>query len=166
MWVILKFDKKNLLTLKFDLINKIGSEIKFYNPKLQFKKFFKNKIQIKEEYLLGDYLFCFHKDFSKKTILESLKYCKGLKYFLSNYIQSQKNIAKFISLCKTNEDDKGFIKSSFFNFKNYKKFKLISGPLTNFVFDLIEENKFSLKANIGHYRFTVSKENNLLSPVN
>ena len=166
MWVVLKFDKKNLSTLKFDLINRVGCEIKYYQPKFLLKKFLKNKIKVKEEYLLGDYLFCFHKNFSNKAILDSIKYCKGLKYFLTNYVQSQESIINFIHLCKTNEDDQWYIKSSFFKFKSFKKFKIISGPLTNFVFDLIEENKFSLKANINNYRFTVSKKNNLLSPVN
>ena len=43
MWVVLKFDKKNLSTLKFDLINRVGCEIKYYQPKFLLKKFLKNK---------------------------------------------------------------------------------------------------------------------------
>ena len=70
MWTVLKIDKKNLALLKKDLSNKLGKDVKFYIPKLQLKKFLKKKIFIKEISLLGDYLLCFHKDFSKRSVFQ------------------------------------------------------------------------------------------------
>ena len=165
MWTILKFNKKNIALLKKDFINKLGKDVKFYMPKLQLKKFLKKKIYIKESFLLGDYLMCFHKDFSKRSVLTSLKYCKGLKYFLNDVLNSQNEIEKFISKCKENEDENGFIKSTFFDFKNKRNYEIISGPFTNMIFNIIQENKLSIKALIGNYRITVSKEQNLFRPV-
>ena len=39
MWIIIKFDKKNLNLLKQDLGNKLGKDIKFYIPKILIKKY-------------------------------------------------------------------------------------------------------------------------------
>ena len=83
MWAVLKIDKKNLELLKNEFKKKLGDDVQFYTPKLQLKKFLNKKIYKKEILLLGDYLLCFHKDFSKKSVLTSLRYCKGLRYFLS-----------------------------------------------------------------------------------
>ena len=164
MWAVLKIDKKNLALLKKDFSNKLGKDVKFYIPKLQLKKFLKKKIFIKEISLLGDYLLCFHKDFSKRSVLDSLKYCKGLKYFLTDFLNSQNEIEKFITKCKENENENGFIKSTFFEFKKSKKYEFISGPFTNMIFNILQENKLSIKALIGNYRATVSKELNLFRP--
>ena len=165
MWAILKFDKKNFHLLKNDLKEKLGDDVQFYSPKLRLKKFLKKKICFKEINLLGDYLFCFHKDFSKMSVLDSLKYSKGLKYFLTDFLKSQIDIKKFILRCKENEDENGFIKSTFFNYKLTKKFELISGPLTNLIFNVVEENKKFVESYIGNYKVTVSKEENLFRPV-
>ena len=107
---------------------------------------------------------CFHKDFSKRSVLTSLKYCKGLKYFLTDFLTSQNEIEKFISKCKENEDENGFIKSTFFDFKSKKNYEFISGPFTNMVCRVMAENKLSIKTLIGDYRVIVSKEKNLLQP--
>ena len=165
MWTVLKIDKKKLSLLKNDFTNKLGKDVKFYIPKLQLKKFLKQKIYIREISLLGDYLLCFHKDFSKRPVLTSLKYCKGLKYFLTDFLNSQNDIEKFINKCKENEDENGFIKSTFFDYKKSKKYEFISGPFTNMVFNIIQENKLSIKAIIGNYKVTVSKDQNLFRPV-
>ena len=165
MWAVLKIDKKNLAFLKKDFSNKLGKDVKFYIPKLQLKKFLKKKIFIKEISLLGDYLLCFHKDFSKRSVLDSLKYCKGLKYFLTDFLNSQNEIEKFITKCKENENENGFIKSTFFEFKKSKKYEFISGPFTNMIFNILQENKLTIEAIIGNYKATVSKEENLFRSV-
>ena len=165
MWAVLKIDKKNLAFLKKDFSNKLGKDVKFYIPKLQLKKFLKKRIFIKEISLLGDYLLCFHKDFSKRSVLDSLKYCKGLKYFLTDFLNSQNEIEKFITKCKENENENGFIKSTFFEFKKSKKYEFISGPFTNMIFNIIGDNKLSIKARIGNYIATVTKDKNLFRPV-
>ena len=53
----------------------------------------KNKKSKKKEIdLMGDYLFCFHKDFKKNSVLESLKFCRGVKYFINGHIETQNEI--------------------------------------------------------------------------
>ncbi len=165
MWAVLKIDKKNISLLKRDLLSKLGSEVKFYMPKLKLKKFLKRKIFVKESYLLGDYLLCFHEDFSKRSVLTSLKYCKGLKYFITSFLNNQKEIENFIEKCKKNEDENGFIRSTFFEFNNTKNFEFISGPFTNMIFRILHENKLNIRASLGKYNVTVSKEENLFRPV-
>ena len=165
MWTVLKIDKKNLSLLKDEFKRKLGSDVKFYIPKLELKKFFNRKIYRKEIFLLGDYVLCFHKDFSNKSVLTSLRYSRGLRYFLSDFFNSQNEIQTFIDKCKENENEKGFIKPSFFNFKIDKSFEFISGPFTNVIFRVLDENKVSIKALVGNYKFTVSKDLNFFRPV-
>ena len=165
MWAVLKIDKKSVELLKRDLFLKLVSDVKFYMSKLKLKKFLKRKIFIKESLLLGDYLLCFHRDFSKKSTLTVLQYCKGLKYFLTDFLIHQNEIINFINKCKKNEDVNGFIKSTFFEFNNDQNFEFISGPFTSMVFRILQENKLSIRASIDKYNVTVSKEANLYRPV-
>ena len=101
MWAIIKIDKKNLSYLKHSFKNKLGDDLKIYSPKFLIQKFHKNKLKTKEIELLGEYLFCFHKKFENPTTISSLKYTKGLKYFLNGFLQSQEDIKKFIFRCKS-----------------------------------------------------------------
>ena len=165
MWAVLKFDKKNLALLKKDLNTKLGKDIKFYSPKIQLKRFLKRKIFVKEISLLNDYLLCFHKDFSKRSVLNSLKYCRGLKYFLSDFLTSQKEIEKFIYKCKKNETKNGYIASSFFEHKKNENYEFMSGPFTNFIFSILKENKLSIYGIVGNYSITVSKNSNYFRTV-
>ena len=165
MWAILKIDKKNLKTLKTDFYNKLGKDVKFYIPKIQIKKSFKKKIFTKEVSLLNDYLLCFHKDFSKKSVLTSLKYCRGLKYFLSDFFSSQKEIENFIFKCKKNETESGYIQPSFFEHKKNGSYEFISGPFASFIFNIFKENKLSMFGMMGNYKITVSKNNYFLKTV-
>jgi hypothetical protein len=165
MWAVIKFDRKNLENLKKEFFNKLGKDVKFYLPRLKLIKFLNKKTYKREIFLLGDYLLCFHKDFSKNSILSSLRYSRGLKYFLNDFLNSQTDIEKFVNKCKINEDSNGFLKATFFNFKNKNKYEFISGPFTNLIFSVLKENNLSVDALIGKYRITVSKENNLFRPV-
>ena len=165
MWIVAKIDTKKIYTLKNEFFQKLGSNVKFYAPKLKLKKFMNSKIQIKENYLLGNYVLCFHKDFEKRSVLTSLKYCKGLKYFLNDLYSSQKEILNFIYKCKENEDKNGFLKQSFFDFKNNDKYEFISGPFTNLIFTLLSQNKIYINASIGKYKISVSKADNFFRPV-
>ena len=165
MWAIIKIDIKKISTLKSEFINKIGGEVLFYSPKLKLKQYTKSKVCSKEIYLLGNYILCFHKDFGKQSVVQTLKYSKGLKYFLNNLNSNQNDIENFITKCKEHEDENGFIKQTFFNFKSYKKFKFLSGPFTDFMFTIINENKSTIKALIGKYKVTMSKEKNFFRPI-
>ncbi len=165
MWAIIKIEKGKLATIKKEFFSKLGNDVKFYIPKMKLNKFCKTKVLTKESYLLGDYLLCFHKDLSKSSVINYLKYCKGLKYFLKNFQSSQNEIEKFISKCRENEDKDGYIKQTFFNLKINCKFEFISGPFTNLIFSILYENKFYVEALMGKYKLTVSKQKNLFRPV-
>ena len=165
MWAIIKIDIKKISTLKKDFFDKLGGDVEFYMPKLRLKKYIKSKIYLKEVNLLGNYLLCFHKDLANKSVLNTLKNSKGLKYILNNFSSSQIEIQSFINKCKENEDKEGYIKQNFFNFKSYSKYKFISGPFTNLIFTIINENNFTIKALMGNYKISVSKEQNLFRPV-
>jgi len=114
MWAIIKFDKKKLELLKKDLKEKLGEDINVYKPKLLFKKYKNNKLINKEFNLLGDYLFCFHKNFQDSSTISKLKFSKGLKYFLNGFVQSQKEINKFIKKCKESENEEGYLSQNFY----------------------------------------------------
>ena len=45
------------------------------------------------------------------------------------------------------------------------KLEFISGPFTNLIFSILEENKNTIKALIGKYKMSVSKEENFFRPV-
>ena len=90
MWTVLKFNKRELEFLKTDLSNKLKSMPKFYIPKLKYQFFKKNKLHYKESFLLGDYLLCFHNDFNNQKVIESIKTCRGLRYILTEFYNSQK----------------------------------------------------------------------------
>ena len=124
MWVIAKINTNEFSLFKNSINNANGSITEIYFPKiLQIR----NKQQ-KGKNLLGDYIFCFNKHFNDKKI-KALKYLKGLNYFLDNSLLNQKEINAFISLCKSFEDKRGLLKSSFFLNFNSKRFKFINGPL-------------------------------------
>tara|TARA_Y100000389_G_C17432098_1_gene503297 strand:- start:152 stop:652 length:501 start_codon:yes stop_codon:yes gene_type:complete len=165
MWTILKFKKKNLFLLKKDLLSYLGNDVEFYLPKIKIQKKVNNKLQSKGNFLLGDYLLCFHKSFENKKTITSLKYCKGLKYFLNNFIEEQEEISNFVNKCKTNEDEDGFIKQCFFEFKENGIFKFITGPFTDTGFKIIDRRKTDIKILIGKFTATVSKDNYLFRPV-
>ena len=74
MWTIIKFERKKLTFLKSDLEKKLGSNCKFYIPKLLFKKYSKKKWKKKEFNLLGDYLFCFNEKFNDSKVVKSINY--------------------------------------------------------------------------------------------
>ena len=60
---------------------KFGNDFKIYYPKIRIEKYKKNKIIKKEFSLLGDYIFCFQKNFNKQNILQQIKFFRGVKYF-------------------------------------------------------------------------------------
>ena len=103
MWTILKFEKKKLAFLKKDLSKKLGKDYVIYIPRLFFQKYKNNKLINKEFNLLGDYLFCFHKNLCDQKNIDSLSYVRGLKYFLNGFVQSQEEIKKFIKILKEEE---------------------------------------------------------------
>ena len=126
MWAIIKIDKKRINHLKEDLKNKLGEDYIIYCPKLIMQKYRNNKLINKEFDLLGDYLLCFHKDFQNPITLDKLKFTRGLKYFLSGFSQSQKDIEKFILKCKESENKNGHLTQSFYEICKNTNYKFLS----------------------------------------
>ena len=118
--------------------------------------------------MLNDYMFCFHEKFNNKNFLPILNYIKGLKYFLPNFIEAQKDIKNFIFACKRNEDKNGFVTQNFFyNLKNFKdkEYKFQSGPFTNLIFKIINVEKSFLNILIGKYKTTIKNNKYLFETV-
>ena len=88
--------------------------LKYITQKISIQKYRNNKLLKKEIYLLGNYVFCFHKKFYEPKIINNLQNLRGLKYFLRGFSSSQKEIINFIEKCKQLEDEKGLISSQIY----------------------------------------------------
>ena len=165
MWIIVKFDKKNLEFLKNDFKKKLGEDFTIYNPKLSIQKYKNNKLINKEFNLLGDYLFCFHKNFNKSEILNQLKFTRGLKYFLSGFKESQNEIKQFIQKCKNCENDKGYLSQNFFDLYINAKYKFTSGPFSEMIFKIIDLQKNKINILLGDIKTTIKKNEFIFSPI-
>ena len=164
MWTIIKFDKKNLESLKKDLKEKLGKDFTIYSPKLSIKKYKNNKLINKEFNLLGNYLFCFHKNFEDQKTINKLKFVKGLKYFLSGFIQSQEEIKKFIQKCKNYENNEGYLVQNFFELYINSKYKFTSGPFVEMIFKIINLQKNKINIMLGYMKTTIKKDEFLFIP--
>ena len=166
MWTVVQIKMKNLNTFKKDLTEKIGNDIKFYYPKIEYHKYFGVKVKRIEKLILGNYIFCYHEKFKKSSFAREVKFVKGLKYFLEGHDQNQDNIIKFIDYCKTCENEKGYLTQSFFKTIIGKKAKFISGPFANMIFEILEKQKNKLKILVGNIVTTIpSKTNYLYRPI-
>ena len=134
MWAIIKFDKKNFHFFKKDLRNKLGHGHILYSPKILVNKYKNNKLIKKEFSVLGDYVFLYDEKLKDKEILAKLQFAKGLKHILSGFLFYQKEIVKFINRCKEFENESGYITQNFFDIKEISKYKFISGPFVNKIF--------------------------------
>tara|TARA_B100002051_G_C16643673_1_gene590019 strand:+ start:467 stop:964 length:498 start_codon:yes stop_codon:yes gene_type:complete len=164
MWAVLKFDKKNLALLREDFKYKLGKDFKIYIPKLRIQKYKNNKLINKDFNLLGDYLFCFHKNLEYKKIVNTLKFSRGLKYFLDGSAESQKEIETFITKCKTAENNEGFLSRDFFDLEIHKQYKFSSGPFTDRIFKIINLQKNRIKILMGNIKTTIKKKEFLFIP--
>lgn len=165
MWAIIKFEKKKLSFLKYDLEKKLGTNCKFYIPKLLIKKrCAKKKLEKKELNLLGDYLFCFNEKFDDTKNIKTINYSRGLKFILQGFKQSQDEIIGFIEKCKISEDLNGYISEQFYDLKINSNYKFISGPFTNFIFKILQLQKNKIKILLGKFETTI-KTKDLFQPI-
>jgi len=165
MWIIIKFDKKNLEFLKKELKKKMGDDLTTYNPKFLFEKYINNKLISREFNLLGDYLFCFHKNLKNTSTLNSLKSTKGLKYVLNGFVHSQEEIKKFIKKCKDSENRKGYLTQNFFELCVNSRYQFISGPFVNTIFKIINLQKNKMNILLGDIKTTINKTEFLFNPL-
>ncbi len=157
MWIVAKYDKKKANFFLEDLKKKLEDKVVIYNPRVKIEKFYKKKIISKELNILGDYIFCFNPKFADQKIIDNLQFTKGLKYFLSGFYKSQKEIKEFIKKCKKSENENGFISADFFDIELNKKYKFNSGPLLNLIFQVVEVQKTKFKVLMGDKIATVEK---------
>ena len=162
MWVVAKVRIKDLNTFKKNLAEKIGDDIKFYHPKIEYYKYFGYKVKRFEKFILENYIFCYHAKFKKPNSVNEVKFLRGLEYFLEGYNQNQNNIVKFIECCMAFENDKGYLTQSFFATITSKKAKFISGPFTNMIFEILEKQKNKLKILVGNIVTTMPNNTNYL----
>ena len=141
MWAIIKIDKKKFELFKIEMKKKLGGECKFYSPKLKIERVKNKKIKERTFYLLGDYIFCYNKQFNQKFFASQLKSIIGLKYIINNFFLAQNEIKIFIDKCKSLENSDGFIKENLFNIYVNKNYRFISGALSGTLFKIIEFNK-------------------------
>jgi len=165
MWTIIKFDRKNLTFLKRDLKDKLGNNFLIYTPKLFIQKFKKNKLINKEFNLLGDYLFCFHKNFKDPKIINNLKFTRGLKFFLNGFVQSQEEIKEFIEKCKNSENSNGYLSQNFFEMNINSEYKFSSGPFAEMIFKVLSFQKRKINILLGNIKTTVNKDDFLFNPL-
>ena len=166
MWVVAKVKIKNLVMFKKKLAEKMGSDVRFYYPRIEYHKYNGNKVKIFEKHVLESYIFCYHENFKKACFINEVKFLNGLQYFLEGCNQNQNNIIKFINYCKTFENEKGYLNQSFFKSIISKKAKFISGPFTNLIFEIIEKQKNKLKILVGNIVTTIpNKKNYLYRPI-
>ena len=165
MWTVIKFDRKEFEFLKKDFEKFFGKDIKIYVPKLFFHRYKKNRIVIKEFNLLGDYLFCFHDKFKNPQIINSLKFTRGLKYFLNGFTDSQEEINKFIKKCKDSEDRNGYLTQNFFDLCVNSSYEFTSGPFTEKIFRIIDLQKNKINILLGNIKININKKKFLFRPV-
>lgn len=165
MWTVLKFDNKKINTLQKELHNKLGSDYKIYMPKILIKRYIKKKYKESEICLLGNYMFCYHKNFQNSSTINQLRFMKGLKYFVNGFYSSQNEIEKFIEKCKKLENKKGYITQNIFDIIETKKYKFISGPFSNQIFEIMKFQKNKIEALIGNFRTKIDKEKFLSFPI-
>jgi len=165
MWTVLKFDKKGLALLKEDLEKKLGKDFKIYIPKLRIQKYKNNKLINKELNLLGDYMFCFHESLDCKKTIDSLRFTRGLKYFLEGFAESQKDIEGFIKRCKNSESKEGFLSRNFFDLELHKRYRFSSGPFADKIFQIVNLQRNRIKILMGNIKTTIKKKEFLFTPV-
>jgi hypothetical protein len=162
MWIVAKIKTKEMQIFKRDMLKKVGNEVKFYCPKIKYQRYFNNKVKKFEKFALDNYIFCYHINFSNLGFIQTIRFTKGLKYFLEGFNQSQKEIINFINYCKSYENDEGYLTQAFFKNIITKRAKFISGPFSNIIFEIIEKQKNKLKIMVGNVVTTISDKNNYL----
>ena len=164
MWTVIKFEKKKINFLKQELINKLGHEVVIYCPKILIQKFKKDKLEKREFNLLGDYIFCYHKQFSKISFLKQLNFLRGVKYFLDGFHSSQNEINTFIKRCKSLENSEGYISQGLYQAQINKCYKFSSGPFADKIFKIIQLQKNKIDILMGNIKTTINKNEFLFNP--
>lgn len=165
MWTILKFDKNQFYNLNNDIKNLVGKNFKIYRPKILINKNNKKKLVSKELDILGDYLFCFHEEFTKSTITQKLQFCKGVKFLIHGFKESQADIVEFIKKCKEHENHQGYISNNLIDMIVNSDYKFANGPFSNKIFKILEVNKSNLYIALGNIKTSINKDKFLINAI-
>jgi len=165
MWTVLKFDKKKFNLMLADMKKKFGDNVIIYRPKILVQKYKNNKLVTKEIDLLGDYLFCFNKNFMRKSAINDLRFTRGVKYLVDGFVEFQFEITKFIKSCKYFENEKGYLSTNFLEMNLKSKYKFISGPFVDEIFKIINFQKNKISILMGNLKTTINKKEHLFYPV-
>ena len=162
MWIVAKVKRKEFNIFKQKLVEEFGKDTQFYHPKLQYQRYIKNKIKKFEKLILENYVFCYHEKFNSPDCINSVRFLKGLEYFLDGYIQNQNEMIKFINFCKSCENEAGYLTQAFFKTTLFKNAQFIAGPFTNMFFQILKKQKNKLTILIGDVVTTISNKGELL----
>ena len=162
MWIVAKIKPKEVNCFRKNMIEKSGENIQFYCPKIEYHQYFNNRVKRLEKPALENYVFCYHKNFQDSSLINKLRYIRGLEYFLNGHHQNQNEMVEFINYCKSSENSKGYLTQAFFKTITTKKAKFISGPFTNMMFEILNKQKNKLKIIVGNVVTTISDNSNYL----
>jgi len=162
MWIVAKVKRKELNFFKKKLVEEFGENTQFYYPKLQYQRYIKNKIKKFEKLILENYVFCYHEKFNSSDCINSVRFLKGLEYFLDGHIQNQNEMIKFINFCKSCENKDGCLTQDFFKKILVKNAQFITGPFANMFFQILKKQKNKLTILIGNVVTTISNKRELL----
>jgi hypothetical protein len=165
MWTVLEIDQNLLNIFRKDFKKNTSSEAEIYCPKYLVQHFRKNKLKFKEIKLLNNYIFCFNSNFKNSNFLNTIKYLKGFKSCVPGYLNTQKEIIRYINTCKKSEDKFGYIKSEFFNINPKNNYRLKSGVFTNKIFEIMKFQKNKIEIMIGNLRVSTKKKNFIAHPI-
>ena len=70
-----------------------------------------------------------------------LKFSRGLKYFVSGFVEFQNDLNDFIKKCKNFEDANGYVSKNLFDIKLNQNYKFNSGPFVSKLFKIVELEK-------------------------
>jgi|TARA_B100001094_G_C18102647_1_gene756643 hypothetical protein len=165
MWLIVKFEKGKLNFFQNELKKKLNTEIDYYYPKLKIKVHSSFKMYFKEINLMNDYIFVYSEKFANLSVVENLKFLKGLKYFLKGSNNSQLEISNFINKCKKTEDKDGYITRSLYDLILNTDYKFTNGPFANTIFKLLKIEKKKIEIIMGNIKTKIDKNKFLISPI-
>ena len=83
MWIVAKYKPKEFEFLKESFFKILGEMPEFYNPKIKYEMYIKNKLKVFEKNILDNYVICKHEKFNDRTLINVLKNSRGLSYFLN-----------------------------------------------------------------------------------
>ena len=157
MWVVAKIKTNHEKIFFNELKILTNNNFKFYYPKI---KILEHSRKFKFKNILGNYVFCYSKNFKIKNFQLNSKFLKGLQHFIFGSEKDSFEIENFVNFCKKNENEDGLIANNFFFKLINEKTKIISGPLKNIFLDIKKIYKNKIFARSGNYKIIITKNSN------